>query len=425
MCNRCLIALVSALSLLCSCVSGGEEREREDLPDLLAAVPSDALALFCSSTPDGALRILDSADVLRSLNLGAFRTSPAVLSMSYNGSLASVLAIGTGSAAEAPDFPVRRGVQVRFFPPDPASGRQGILALTASESQMVALTRHISEGRSIFDAPGFTEAAALTRGDDFAIIRNSGASHLMPKAFLGDMFPRRALASFLHRAADWTVLQPDGNDGMEIRTSQGKEDTYFINILASLPPADSRLGEIMPDSSDFALALPIPGEAWREAYERYIDASVNMTRYRKRLASLKAESGKDPLDWEKELGVREVALIRWDGRTAVLLRPSKPLADSAVENNPYRGFVRALYGEAFSLKDDAYRGTALGWYIIGSRDDVSELLAVREKRKDSLWPGKSCHFVLYSSGKTMVWDRKDIRLWNIGFASAKHGFRGP
>ncbi len=425
MCKHGLIAFISALALLCSCGSGGGQREREDLPDLLAAVPSDALALFCSSSPEGALRPLDSADVLRGLNLAAFRTSPAVLSMSYNGSLASVLAIGTGSAAEVPGFPARRGVQVKFFPPDPVSGRQGILAITASESQMVALTRHISEGRSIFDAPGFPEAAALTKGDDFAIIRNSGASHLMPKAFLGDMFPRRALASFLHRAADWTVLQPGGDDEIEVQTSQGKEDTYFVNILASLPPADSRLGEIMPDTTDFALSLPLPGEAWREAYERYIDASVSMTRYRKRLSTLKAESGKAPLDWEKELGVREVALIRWGGRSAVLLRPSRPLPDSAVEDNPYRGFIPALYGEAFSLRDDAYRGTVLGWYIIGGREDVAELLSVKEKRTDSIWPGKSCHFVLYSSGKTMVWDRKAIRLWNIGFVSAKHGFRGP
>ncbi len=412
MCRHCFIALISALSLLCSCGGGGGQREREDLPDLLSAVPSDALALFCSSSPEGALRALDSTDILRGVNLTAFRTSPAVLSMSYNGSLASVLAIGTGSSAEAPDFPAGRGVQVKFFPPDPASGRQGILALTASESQMVALTRHISEGRSIFDAPGFPEAASLTSGDDFAILRNSGASHLIPKGFLGDAFPRRSLAAFLHRAADWTVLLPDGDDGIELRTSRGKEDTYFINILASLPTADSRLGEIMPDSTDFALALPLPRDAWRDAYERYIDASVNMTRYRKRLSSLKAESGKDPLAWEKELGVREIARIRWDGRSAVLLRPSKPVADRQVEDNPYRGFIPALYGEAFSLKDDAYRGAVLGWYVIGSREDVSELLSVKEKRKDSLWRGKSCHFVLYSSGRMLVWDGKAIRLWN-------------
>ncbi len=408
-----LIALISTLSLLCSCGSGGVQRDREDLPDLLAAVPSDALALFCSSSPEGALQPLDSADVLRSLNLGAFRTSPAVLSMSYNGSLVSLLAIGTGSAAEAPDFPARRGVFVRFFPPDPAHGRQGILAFTASESQMVAFSRHISEGRSILDAPGFPAAAALTKGDDFAIIRNSGASHLIPKSFLGDVFPRRALASFLHRAADWTVLQPDGDDVLEVKTSQGEGDTYFVNILASLPPSDSRLGEIAPDSTEFALALPLPRDGWREAYGRYMDASVNMTRYRKRLASLKAESGKNPLDWEKELGIREVALIRWEGRSAVLLRPSKPLPDSAVEDNPYRGFVPVLYGEAFSLKDDTCRGTALGWHIIGSREDVAELLSVKEKRKTPLWPGKPSHFVLYSSGKVLVWDGKAIRLWNL------------
>jgi hypothetical protein len=411
MCKKCLIALLAALAVLCSCGGGGGQREREDLPDLLAAVPSDALALCCSSTVEGALEPLDSADALRRLDLSAFVDSPAVLSLSYNGSLVSILAIGTGSAPEAPEISVRRGVQSRFFPPDAATGRQGVLALSASESQLVALSRHISEGRSIFDAPGFTEAAALTEGDNFTLYRNSGASHLIPKGFLGDMFPRRTLARFLHATADWTVILPDGDERI-VKTSQGQEDTYFVNILASLPLADSRLGEILPDSTDFALSLPLPEGTFREAYERYVDASVRMTQYSKRLAALKTESGKDPLKWELELGIREIALVRHEGHTAVLLRPSRPLADCGVEDNPYRGFLQALYGDAFALRDDSCRGAVFGWYVIGSREDVSDFLSFREKRQDSVLPGDVCHFVCYSSGRLAVWDRKGIRIWN-------------
>ena len=411
MCKKCLIALLAALAVLCSCGGGGGQREREDLPDLLAAVPSDALALCCSSTVEGALEPLDSADALRRLDLSAFGDSPAVLSLSYNGSLVSILAIGTGSAPEAPEVSARRGVQSRFFPPDAATGRQGVLALSASESQLVALSRHISEGRSIFDAPGFTEAAALTEGDNFTLYRNSGASHLIPKGFLGDMFPRRTLARFLHAAADWTVILPDGDERI-VKTSQGQEDTYFVNILASLPLADSRLGEILPDSTDFALSLPLPEGTFREAYERYVDASVRMTQYSKRLAALKTESGKDPLKWELELGIREIALVRHEGHTAVLLRPSRPLADCGVEGNPYRGFLQALYGDAFALRDDSCRGAVFGWYVIGSREDVSDFLSFREKRQDSVLPGDVCHFVCYSSGRLAVWDRKGIRIWN-------------
>ncbi len=411
MCKKCLIALISALAVLCSCGSGGGQREREDLPDLLAAVPSDALALCCSSTVEGALSPLDSTDALRKMDLSAFRDSPAVLSLSYNGSLVSILAIGTGDAAEAPAVAARRGIQVKFFPPDAASDRQGILALTASDSQMVALSRHISEGRSIFDAPGFAQAAALTAGEDFSIYRNSGALHLLPKGFLGDMFPRRTLARFLHGAANWTVVLPDGDESI-VKTSQGQEDTYFVNILSSLPLSECRLGEILPDSTDFALSLPLPEGAFREAYERYMDASVKMTQYGKRLAALKAQTGKDPLKWERELDLREIALIRRGGRAAVLLRPAKPLADSDLEDNPYRGFLPALYGNAFSLKDDSCRGAVFGWYIIGSGEDVAEFLKFREKRQDSVLPGDVCHFVCYSSGRLAVWDRKGIRIWN-------------
>ncbi len=419
MCKIRLIAAVLALMVLCSCGSGGVQRDAEDLPDLLSAVPSDALAVLSSSSCAGALLQLDSADVLRSLNLDAFGSAPAVLSLGYNGSSVPTLVVGTGvqdstsAVTAAIRQAKRKGVQAEYFAPDTDSGRQGLLAFTPSESQMVALRRHIGEGRSIFDAPLFREAASLTEGADFIILRNSGASHLMPEGFLSDVFPRRSLAAFLHRAADWTVLQPSGEGGFSVRTVQGEEDTYFVNILASLPFADSRLGEILPEGTDFALALPLPEGTFRDAYENYVDASVKMTSYRRRLASLKAVSGKDPLLWEKELGVREVAMLRWNGRTAVLLRPSKPLKDSAVEDNPHRGFVPALYGEAFSLKDDSCRGELCGWYAIGSREAVEALReAVVEKHKDSAWPGKNCHFVLYDSGRTAVWNRKGITIWN-------------
>ena len=419
MCKIRLTALIAALTVLCSCGGGGVQRDRESLPDLLAAVPSDALAVLSSTRCEEALRLLDSADVLHSVCPGAFWDAPAVLSVCYNGSSVPTLIVGTGlrdstsAVSSAIRQARRKGVQAEYFAPEASTGRQGMMIFTPSESQMIAVRRHIGEGRSIFDAPGFPEAASLTEKDDFVILRNSGASHLMPQGFLSDMFPRRSLAAFLHRAADWTVLQPAGEDRYSIRTVQGEEDTYFVNILASLPPADSRLGEVMPERTGFALALPLPEGAFREAYERYVDASVKMTSYRRRLASLKAASGKDPLKWENELGVREVALLRRDGRTVVLLRPAKAPADRAAEANPYRGFLPALYGEAFSLQDDSCRGAACGWYAVGSREDVEEILAAIEKRKDSARSGKGCRFVLYDSGRTVVWNGKGIEAYGI------------
>lgn len=420
MCKKCLISVCVLLAAILTGCGGGDGKGRslEDLPDLLRAVPSDALAVRCASSSDEALSCLDSADRLRSLDLQAFRSRPAVLSMSYSGSLVPSLTIGTGdgdstrAVTSALRQAVRKGLVAAYFAPDNASGRQGFLTFTSSESQMTALKRHIGNGSSVLDAPGFQDAASMTEGPDFMVLRNSGAQYLIPKGFLGGAFPKRGLAAFLHKAADWTVLVPDGEDSYSVSTVQGGSDSYFANVLSSLPFAGSRLGEVLPDSVDLALALPLPQPQLREAYEGYMDASVKKTQYERRLEALKSASGKDPLKWEKEIDAVEIALVRWDGKAAVLLRPRKAPDMREAGDNPYRGFLPALYGEAFALPDDSCRAVVCGWYAIGSRAAVEELAEREEINKDSGWPGKGCHFVLYYSGHYMVWNKKGIKLWN-------------
>lgn len=418
--KRRLISIYMAFAvLLTGCGgAGGGMRDPGELPDLLYAVPSDALAVCCVSESGAALGRLDSTDRLRSLDLKAFRTSPAVLSMSYSGSLVPSLAIGTGQEDSSMVVTAalrdarRKGIYAAYFAPDRSVGRQGFLTFTTSESQMTALKRHIGRGSSVLDAPGFPDAAALTEGENFTILRNSGAQRLIPKGFLGGAFPQRALAAFLHKAADWTVLSPEAGDAYRVSTVQGESDLYFVNALASLPFAKSRLGEVLPDSVELALALPLPQPQFREAYEQYVDASVKMTAYRRRLSALESASGKDPLKWEKETDPAEVALVRWDGKAAVLLRPRKAPRTIEVGDNPYRGFVPVLYGEAFALPDDSCRGTVCGWYAIGSREAVEELTGRSELKKDSGWPGRGSHFVLYHAGRFFAWGKKGMKLWN-------------
>ena len=102
MCKKRILALLAALPLLFACGNPSAKtdaaRDARRIPELLAAVPSDALAVVCYDRLEEGLRLLDSTSVLRQLNLTAFKQSKMALSLCYNGSLVPVLALETGRA---------------------------------------------------------------------------------------------------------------------------------------------------------------------------------------------------------------------------------------------------------------------------------------------------------------------------------------
>jgi len=427
MCKKTPIAVLLLLTLLSSCGNpprkAGAVREERHTPELLAAVPSDALAVICYDHCADGMRLYDSTSVLAKLNLTAFKNARMALSLCYNGSLVPVLALDCGRTESTDSVSAVSTLRTQaaslklhteYFAPDKESGRRGFLVITPSEAQLTAVRRHIGEYTSILDAPGFRQALAAAASDDFIIFRNSGAERLAPKGWLQD-FPRRDLTAFLAALADWTVLTP-ASGGFAIQPVCDASDTYYANILGSLPPADSRLDAILPRDTRFAMALPVSNPQMREAVERYQDASVRLTRYQKKLAELKNEAGKDPLLWEKELDIREIALVRFDGGTVTLVRPAKAATEHEPAENTRRGFIPALYGSAFALADDSVTAQWGGWHVFGSEADVRAFLEAERPDKEEpriTLPGKGCRFLLYEPDKTLAWGRKGISLiWN-------------
>ena len=419
------LALLLALPLLLCCGNPARKTDapvqEKRIPELLAAVPSDALGVICFDRCAEGLRLYDSTSVLQKLDLSDFKNARMALSLCYNGSLVPVLALDT-HRAEADSAAALKALTEQaaslkvfshYFEPDPAAGRQGMLILSPSEAQITAVRRHVTQHTSILDAPYFRQALSAAGGDDFVIYRNSGAERLAPKGWMQEFFPRRELTGFLRQLADWTVLTP-ASDGFSVQPVQGPADSYFANILSLLPFSDSRLGAVLPDSVRFALALPVSNPAFREAFERWQDASVKMTRYRRTLDALRKESGKDPLKWEKEIDVRELALVRdGEGRAVVLVRPGKAVADRPAGENPWRGFIPTLYGSAFTLADDSCEAARDGWYVYGSPADVQAWLDAKRPETASKWPGKSCRFIIYEPERTLAWGKKGLRLtWN-------------
>ncbi len=426
MCKKSTVAVLLLLTLLAACGNpprkAGAVREERRTPELLAAVPSDALAVLCYDHCADGMRLYDSTSVLAQLNLSAFKNARMALSLCYNGSLVPVLALDCGRTESTDSVSAVTTLRAQaatlklhteYFPPDKESGRRGFLVITPSEAQLTAVRRHIGEYTSILDAPGFRQALAAASGD-FLIFRNSGAERLAPKGWLQD-FPRRDLTAFLSAAADWTVLTPTAG-GFTIQPVCDASDIYYANILGSLPPADSRLDAILPRDTRFAMALPVSNPQLREAVERWQDASVRLTRYEKKLGELKKAAGKDPLLWEKELDIREVALVRFDSGTVLLVRPARAATEHEPAENTRRGFIPALYGSAFTLADDSTTAQFGGWHVFGSEADVRAFLEAERPGKEEPrieLPGKGCRFLLYEPDKTLAWGRKGISLtWN-------------
>ncbi len=397
-------------------------REERRIPELIAAVPSDALAVICYARSSEGMQLLDSTNVLHKLDLTAFKNAPMALSLCFNGSLVPVLALSAGraeadSASAVSTLLAQAGslrLQAEYIQPDDEARRRGFVLITPSDAQMTAVKRHLNEYTSILDAPGFRQALATVQGDNFIALRNSGAERLAPRGWMEGLFPRRELTAFLGSAADWTLLSPESGGFDVLPWCSSSSEGFYANTLASLPFSDSRLGELLPPGVRLALALPVANPQLREGVERYQDASVRLTRYHKALDELKKQSGKDPLHWEKELDIREVALVHTDGGALTLVRPARAAADQEPANNPWRGFLPVLYGNAFSLADDSCYAVWGGWYLFGSEEAIRAFSEAERPEESRLkWPGKGCRFILYEPDKTLAWGKKGMKLtWN-------------
>ena len=426
MCKKRLFACLLALPLLFACGNpprnAGAVREERRIPELIAAVPSDALAVGCYDRLSEGMRLLDSTSVLHRLDLSAFKNARMALSLCYNGSLVPVLALDAGrteaaDSASAVSSLLKQAATLRlhaeYVRPDAEARRRGFVLITPSDAQLTAVRRHLTEYTSILDAPGFRQALAAAASDDFVIFRGGGApERLAPKGWLQDFFPRRELTAFLGSVAEWTVLTPE-NGGFSVQPVCNGDDIFFANILSAFPFGDSRLGEILPADTRLALDLPVALPEVREAAERWQDASVKLTRYRKQLDALREQSGKDPLKWEKEVNVREIALLHFGGGAVVLVRPERPATEHEPSDNPWRGFLPALYGSAFTLADDSCTACSHGWQIYGSPDAVRAFIEAERPEARPDWPAKGIRTVVYQPEKTLAWGKKGINLtWN-------------
>lgn len=404
-----IATLLSLLLVVCSCVRTKKQSNGE-LSGLLSSVSSDALVVAYDRHCSSVLELLDSAHIFRSLDYGKLSRANAVLSETYIGSLVPALTVASDSSSATilVNSAREHGLYARAFP-------QGYIVITTSEAQMTSVRRHISENRSILDASGFDKAIEQIGGgkNNYIILRNSGVVRYLPKDFLSGMFPQRNSTRFLDKLAQWTVILPDSGGNASLRWVKGDGAKSYIDVIEAMPSQKSQLAWMMTEDADFAMTQVIELPLFRTKYEEYLDASLRLNSYRQRLAQLKSTIGKDPLNWELELGIIEAAIIRRaSGAKLLLIRPSKLRVDSAPEPNPYQGYMEALYGQAYSIPDDSWGVYIGGWLVLGSEAAVREYIE-SDRIEENYWPDKLSHYILFHSGTLLDWSNQGIRLWNL------------
>lgn len=404
-----IVALFAALAMVLGCTA--EAGKVADVPEQLKLVPSDALEVYTGGSCDDCLARLDTANVLRRLDFGPLKGAKSTLAFCYTNTLSPVLIVEAASdttsfTSQLLERATQLGAKAGAFEPQADYLSRKYLVFVTSETSMAAVKRHIGAHTSIIDAPGFKDALLATDGHgEWSMLRNGEAGKVLGRDFLSEFFPFRDTRFFIQHYADWTCFIDNISGSTDIRTSQGESDIYFANMTERLEPLYSRLPRILPEAANFALALPISPAAFRVSYEKYLDATLKLEKYNARLAELDRQFGKNPLDWEKELDIQEVCLVRWEGCSVVLVRPARTLTVRAAGANEHPGYIPALYGSAFTLADDSFSAQIDGWVVVGSEDDVTAF-ADAQRFEDFNWPVRLLKFMVYSP-EAMLYQGKD------------------
>lgn len=405
-CVQVLISIVAALSVL-SCSGGPSEASRE-APELLRAVPSDALSVGVFSRLDkGLAQMVDSASVLKSLDFGKLSKARTAIAMCYVGSLSPLLVIEAGKCdgdtLSSVHSLLEQADSLRISSAFVALEAHNALLLSPSATVVTVAGRHIASESSILDAPDFASVLEALGGQDAVVYRNSGASRLFSRELCS--VTRKDLNSFIHDASEWTVVAGDKVDC--VQPESGK---YFCNFLGALGEGQSKLASSWPSRSELVVDLPIADlPSFRKFYEAWRDARVELEQYQKRIQNLSKTRGKSPLAWEKELEIKEIAYVAAPGFRVNMIRTSKGPKQEEVVPNPYTGFVSALYGGLFNPSDSCIvrRGE---WLVSGERA-VLDTLTLGAVRPDN-WPARA-RLVLSTPETRITSTKQSIRIWNI------------
>jgi len=418
---RRFLLLISTIFLLASCGGNGNGAgSPAKVSELLHTVPSRSIAVMHFNNCEKAMEmLLDSSNVFRQLDLGELSDKEMVLSYDYGAALIPLLAVNAGKIASDTVATISSIMEQLpalklkgYFYTDTLAKRSALL-ISPSQAAITEAESHIGAETSILEAHNFGKALSLAHGSAGAVyLKNGSASRWLPKNLLGNIIPRKKLVNFTSGAGEWIVASFSSykKEGIDIKTV-AEDQRYFSKVIDGMKGEDSRLVEILPDTCEFVLDLPLADwQAYYEAYCLYLDSNSILSSHDNVCRLAKHNYGKTPEDWAKELNPKEIAKISWDGRQVLLLRIPKASLPQTIEENKYPGYSSLIFGGAFSLEDES-SCTGFGtWLLVGNAEDIAEFALIEDRSNEIPIPSKDCRFAVYTPEALLYGKGSNIEL---------------
>lgn len=405
LCVAVLTAMILALGIAIAFLYSGSGKESgrqkvslDGAECCLAAVPSDAVLVLCTSRADKAFGgVLSSYALPDSLyqsmergDLASLKRRPVSVSLHYSGKLIPLYVfyvdgLSETSSANLMSMVSSMGCQVQ---------RQGdFLLVSESDALVKSAARHVEREISVVDAPGFADALKTVDGD-----MNVFMSHLHAKRLLAAAGDRNVTrhTSFVEHAAKWSAMDisegaPEYFSLLGSLIFEGDADE-FMTVLESCTPAEVRMGEILPSYTISAISLPMSDIGkYASAYKTYVDSRQGLHDLVAQQKNLANKTGVTPEDFFRRLNVREVAratfkvegkveavnLICVGSKDAELIFQGNDIRsfrgyEPGIHSWAYQSYVSSVFGGLFSLTDESCFTFINGWIVSGSRQAVAE-----------------------------------------------------
>lgn len=376
----------------------GREVSLKGASGCLAAIPSDAVLVACSSRMDRAFQgVLSSFALPDSLyaeidkgGLASLKRCPVAVSLHYSGKLIPLYVFDMDGASENAS-----GILVAKLESHGCKTLADGHYLLASESDALikSASRHLDIKVSIVDAPGFADALDSVEGDVLLFVPALHSRRLL--SAVGDRKLTR-YSSFMERLADWTAFSVECGDDKPFSFAGSMiydgEPDEFITALEDCTPSASHVSEVLPSYAVSFVSVPVSDNGkYVSAYKSFVDSRQNLHNLTSKQKALGASAGIMPEDFFKALDVKEVAnasfkvdgklekvnLISISSKEAVLVFKGNEVTSfrgyvPAVHSWAYAGFAASVYGDMFALEDESCFTFVNGWIISGSRAAIEE-----------------------------------------------------